>query len=172
MKIPRIQIQIYPCTPIEPKYGAFYLNNKVRVHGSVLLVQLSYRVASPCNFRKQTTSFVWFKKINIWNVCHMIFSVCCYTYFLPRDLLLLRPSELQLRGLPHQLLPDVLCSACLPDHPHVHRDALKTLETHHQDVQVILPSDKREAANAILNTFIKLHYLFSQHSMVQYGSAY
>ena len=40
-KIRRIQIQIYPQIPIEPKYGAFYLNNKARVHGLVLLVQLS-----------------------------------------------------------------------------------------------------------------------------------
>ena len=36
-----------PQTFIEPKYGAFYLNNKVRVHGLVLLVQLSRRVACP-----------------------------------------------------------------------------------------------------------------------------
>ena len=28
-------VQIYPQTPIKPKYGAFYLNNKVRVHGIV-----------------------------------------------------------------------------------------------------------------------------------------
>ena len=40
-KIRRIQIQKYPQTSIEPKYGAFYLNDKVRVHGLVLLVQLS-----------------------------------------------------------------------------------------------------------------------------------
>ena len=34
----------YPNIPsnfIEPKYGAFYLHNEVRVHGLVLLVQLS-----------------------------------------------------------------------------------------------------------------------------------
>ena len=37
----RTQIQMYPQTSIEPKYGAFYLNNKVRVQGIVLLVQLS-----------------------------------------------------------------------------------------------------------------------------------
>ena len=36
-----IQIQIYPQTSIEPKYGAFYLKNKVSAHGLVLLVQLS-----------------------------------------------------------------------------------------------------------------------------------
>ena len=40
-KIQRSHINIYPQTPIEPKYGAFYLNNEVRVHGLVLLVQLS-----------------------------------------------------------------------------------------------------------------------------------
>ena len=40
-KIRRIQIQMNPQTPIKPKYGAFYLNNEVRVHGLVLLVQLS-----------------------------------------------------------------------------------------------------------------------------------
>ena len=37
----RIQIQIYPQTSIEPKYGEFYLNNKVSAHGLALLVQLS-----------------------------------------------------------------------------------------------------------------------------------
>ena len=37
----RIQIQIYPQTPIEPRYGAFYLTNEVSVHGLGLLVQLS-----------------------------------------------------------------------------------------------------------------------------------
>ena len=46
-KLWRIQIQIYPETHIEPKYGAFYWNNKVRVHGLVLLVQVSWGVASP-----------------------------------------------------------------------------------------------------------------------------
>ena len=37
----RIQIQMYPQTSIEPKYGEFYLKNEVSVHGLVLLVQLS-----------------------------------------------------------------------------------------------------------------------------------
>ena len=37
----RIQIQMYPQTSIEPKYGEFYLKNKVNAHGLVLLVQLS-----------------------------------------------------------------------------------------------------------------------------------
>ena len=37
----RIQIQMYPQTSIEPKYGAFNLKNKVSAHGLVLLVQLS-----------------------------------------------------------------------------------------------------------------------------------
>ena len=37
----RIQIQIYHQTTIEPKDGAFYLKDKVSVHGLVLLVQLS-----------------------------------------------------------------------------------------------------------------------------------
>ena len=40
-KIWRIHLQIYPQTSIEPKYGAFYLNNIVRVHGLILLDQLS-----------------------------------------------------------------------------------------------------------------------------------
>ena len=40
-KIGLIQIKIYPQTSIELKYGSFYLNNKVTVHGLVLLVQLS-----------------------------------------------------------------------------------------------------------------------------------
>ena len=43
----RIQIQIYPRTSIEPRYGAFYLTNKVSAHGLGLLVQLSWRVAPP-----------------------------------------------------------------------------------------------------------------------------
>ena len=37
----RIQIQIYPQTSIEPKYGAFYLTHEVSAHGLGLLVQLS-----------------------------------------------------------------------------------------------------------------------------------
>ena len=40
-KIRHIQIQIYPQTYIEPKYGAFYLKNEVSAHGLVLVVQLS-----------------------------------------------------------------------------------------------------------------------------------
>ena len=36
-----IQIQIYPQTSIEPKYGAFYLTHKVSAHRLGLLVQLS-----------------------------------------------------------------------------------------------------------------------------------
>ena len=39
-KIRQIQIQINPQTSIEPKQGAFYLKNKVSVHGLVLLVQV------------------------------------------------------------------------------------------------------------------------------------
>ena len=46
-KIWHIQIQLYPQNSIKPKSGALYLNNEVRVHGLVLLVQLSSRVASP-----------------------------------------------------------------------------------------------------------------------------
>ena len=37
----RIQIQIYPQTFIEPRYGSFYLTNKVSAHGLGLLVQLN-----------------------------------------------------------------------------------------------------------------------------------
>ena len=37
----RIQIQMYPQTSIEPKYGEFYFKNEVSAHGLVLLVQLS-----------------------------------------------------------------------------------------------------------------------------------
>jgi hypothetical protein len=37
----RIQIQIYPQTSIEPRYGALYLTNEVSEHGLGLLVQLS-----------------------------------------------------------------------------------------------------------------------------------
>ena len=40
-KIRQIQIQIYPQTSIETKYGAFSLKNKVRAPGLVLLFQLS-----------------------------------------------------------------------------------------------------------------------------------
>ena len=36
----RIQIQMYPPTSLEPKYGAFNLMNEVSAHGIVLLVQL------------------------------------------------------------------------------------------------------------------------------------
>ena len=43
----RIQIQIYPQTSIEPRYGAFSLTNKVSAHRLGLLVQLSWRVAPP-----------------------------------------------------------------------------------------------------------------------------
>ena len=39
--IQHLQIQISPQAYIEPKYGAFYLKNKVSAHGLVLLVQLS-----------------------------------------------------------------------------------------------------------------------------------
>ena len=37
----RIQIQIYPETFIEPRYGAFYLTDEVSAYGLELLVQLS-----------------------------------------------------------------------------------------------------------------------------------
>ena len=37
----RIQIQMYPQTSIEPKYGAFNLKNKVSAHGLGLIIQLS-----------------------------------------------------------------------------------------------------------------------------------
>ena len=40
-EICRIQIQIYHPNSIEPRYGAFYLTNKVSAHGLGLLVQLS-----------------------------------------------------------------------------------------------------------------------------------
>ena len=43
----RIHTQMYPQTSIEPKYGEFYLKNKVSAHGLVLLVQLNQRVAPP-----------------------------------------------------------------------------------------------------------------------------
>ena len=54
-KIRRIQLQKYPQTHSEPKYGAYYMNNKVRVHGLVLLVQLNWRAASP--FQKKCHGF-------------------------------------------------------------------------------------------------------------------
>ena len=37
----QIQIQMYPQTSFEPKYGAFNLKNKVSAHGLGLVVQLS-----------------------------------------------------------------------------------------------------------------------------------
>ena len=43
----RIQIQMYPQTSYEPKYGAFTMKNKVSAHGLGLVVQLSFRVAPP-----------------------------------------------------------------------------------------------------------------------------
>ena len=42
-----IQIQIYNKTSIDPKYGVFYLKNKVSVPHQSLLVQLSLRVTPP-----------------------------------------------------------------------------------------------------------------------------
>ena len=53
----RIQYQIYPQTCMGQKYGAFYSNNKVRVHTLslvlwLLLVQLSWRVTLPYLFFK------------------------------------------------------------------------------------------------------------------------
>ena len=41
----RIQIQIYPKTYVELKYGACYLHNKLSAHRLRLVVQLSWRVA-------------------------------------------------------------------------------------------------------------------------------
>ena len=41
----RIQIQMYPKTYVELKYGAYYLKNKVSAHRLGLVVQLSWRVA-------------------------------------------------------------------------------------------------------------------------------
>ena len=43
----RIQIQIYPKTYVELKYGAFYLNNEVSAHRLGLVVQLSWSLAPP-----------------------------------------------------------------------------------------------------------------------------
>ena len=43
----RIQIQIYPKTYVDLKYGACYLNNKVSAHRLGSVVQLSWRVAPP-----------------------------------------------------------------------------------------------------------------------------
>ena len=40
-KIWRIQIQMYPKTDYEQKYGACYLKNEVSAHRLVLVVQLS-----------------------------------------------------------------------------------------------------------------------------------
>ena len=37
----RIQTQMYPQNSFEPKYGAFYLKNKLSAHGLVLQFQLS-----------------------------------------------------------------------------------------------------------------------------------
>ena len=37
----RIQTEIYPLNSFEPKYGAFYLKNKLSAHGLVLQFQLS-----------------------------------------------------------------------------------------------------------------------------------
>ena len=47
LEIWRIQIQIYPKTNVELKYGAFYLKNKVSAYRLGLVVQLSLRVAPP-----------------------------------------------------------------------------------------------------------------------------
>ena len=46
-KIRHIQIQKYPQTSNQPKYGAFSLRNEFSARGLVLLFQLSCRVAPP-----------------------------------------------------------------------------------------------------------------------------
>ena len=76
-KIRRIQIQIYPLTSIDPKYSVFYLTNKVMVHGLVLLVQLTWEVASPswgflCCSLSYRINVVWFS----W-CCFLCYSQCC-----------------------------------------------------------------------------------------------
>ena len=55
-----IQIQIYPQTSFEPRYGAFYWTNGVSAHGLGLLVQLSWRVAPPYVTHSS------FLKISVW----------------------------------------------------------------------------------------------------------
>ena len=48
----RIQIQMYPQTSIEPRYGAYNLKNKVSANGLGLLVQT--RRGSPVDDRPST----------------------------------------------------------------------------------------------------------------------
>ena len=57
-----IKIQMYPQTFIGPNNGAFNLNNEVSAHGLVLLFQLKWRVAPPCDKTK-----LWEKKIENYN---------------------------------------------------------------------------------------------------------
>ena len=67
----RIEIQIYPKTFTEPKYGIFYLKNKVRVRLQSLLVQLSSRVAPPYkNFNVRTLDLIFLY------VLFLCFSIC------------------------------------------------------------------------------------------------
>ena len=44
-----LQIQMYPKTDVELKYGASNLKNKLSAHRLGLVVQLSLIVAPPCN---------------------------------------------------------------------------------------------------------------------------
>ena len=50
-KIWCIQIKMYPKTYVELKYGACYLKNKVSANRLELVVQLSWRVATPYKYK-------------------------------------------------------------------------------------------------------------------------
>ena len=58
-----IQIQIYLKTYVELKYCACYLKKEVSAHRLGLVVQLSWRVAPPC----QTPDFPWTPSPNKWS---------------------------------------------------------------------------------------------------------
>ena len=65
---------------IEPKYGAFYLNNKVKVHGLVLLVQLSWTVASPSPVNKITVTWIYIIYCSLkWKCTETYFNVNYFT---------------------------------------------------------------------------------------------
>ena len=70
-----IQIQIYPKTYVELKYGAFYLNNEVSgtdsAHRLGLVVQLSWRVAPP--FLKKQTIIDIPMELSVWQLFLKLF---------------------------------------------------------------------------------------------------
>ena len=66
----RIQNQVYPQTSFEPKYGAFYLKNKISAHGLVLLFRMSWRVAPPYS--------TWLYALRLYALKEYLSGCMCY----------------------------------------------------------------------------------------------